>query len=330
MVWFTGDHPCEKAGADITGIKHSSETIQLGTDIVVRHRFSNKPPGGSYSNYYDKITRYIAIISAPAQSVDPGVTARTYKPVAASAEESVFHYLDTASSRAGISAVTAKLAVAQRIAILGLGGTGGYVLDLTAKTPVPEIHLFDGDTLLSHNAFRAPAAASLEELRQRPTKVAYFHALYSKMRRGIVPHATHITEANVAELLTFGFVFLCMDSGPTKRLIIDTLVAGAIPFIDVGMGVELLQEELQLWGTCRVTAFADGKHEHLARRISYSANDEEDEYESNIQIADLNALNAALAVIKWKKHCGFYQDLEQELNTTYTTSSNLLTSDETP
>ncbi|MBK8460316.1 MAG: ThiF family adenylyltransferase, partial [Micropruina sp.] len=32
----------------------------------------------------------------------------------------------------------------------------------------------------------------------------------------------------------------------------------------------------------------------------------EDDYSSNIQVAELNALNAALAVIRWKRHLGFY------------------------
>ena len=34
------------------------------------------------------------------------------------------------------------------------------------------------------------------------------------------------------------------------------------------------------------------------------------DYERNIQIADLNALTASMAVIRWKKFSGFYQDLE--------------------
>ena len=38
---------------------------------------------------------------------------------------------------------------------------------------------------------------------------------------------------------------------------------------------------------------------------------EDDEYATNIQIADLNALNALMAVIKWKKLSGFYQDLKK-------------------
>ena len=67
---------------------------------------------------------------------------------------------------------------------------------------------------------------------------------------------------------------------------------------------------------------------HFSKRVSFADNNGDNPYDKNIQVADLNALNAALAVIKWKKVCGFYQDLEKEHNTTYTTSSNLLTSDD--
>jgi hypothetical protein len=47
----------------------------------------------------------------------------------------------------------------------------------------------------------------------------------------------------------------------------------------------------------------------------------EDAYASNIQIAELNALNAALAVIRWKKHLGYYQDFRDEAESIY--SSNV-------
>ena len=47
-------------------------------------------------------------------------------------------------------------------------------------------------------------------------------------------------------------------------------------------------------------------------------------YASNIQVADLNALNACLAVVKWKKLRGFYRDLESEHHSTYTTDGSML------
>jgi hypothetical protein len=44
----------------------------------------------------------------------------------------------------------------------------------------------------------------------------------------------------------------------------------------------------------------------------------------------LNALNAALAVIKWKKLMGFYQDLDFEHHCTYTIGGNMLRNENSP
>ena len=52
-------------------------------------------------------------------------------------------------------------------------------------------------------------------------------------------------------------------------------------------------------------------------------------YARNIQVADLNALNAALAVIKFKKHFGFYCDLENEHFCTYTLDGNVIHNEDT-
>lgn len=325
IAWFTGEHPCNVNGSEIVQIKHSSGNIPLAPDLVAKHSFSNKPPGG-YADYYEKMTRYIEIISAPAQSLQPGVTACTFKVVASPPDDGVFNYMDTASGRVGITAVTAKLAM-RKVAIVGVGGTGSYVLDLLAKTPIWEIHLYDSDKFLQHNAFRAPSAASLEELLEQPTKVSYFQAQYSRMHRGIKAHPVKIGPDNVAELTDFNFVFLCMDSGPAKKLIVGTLQANGIPFVDVGMGTDLLEDSLELWAICRVTTSTSEKQDHISRRVSFAEADEDD-YDRNIQIADLNALCAALAVIKWKKFCEFYQDLEHEHDSTYTTSTQLLTSED--
>ncbi|AZD60993.1 Dinucleotide-utilizing enzyme [Pseudomonas chlororaphis subsp. aurantiaca] len=51
-------------------------------------------------------------------------------------------------------------------------------------------------------------------------------------------------------------------------------------------------------------------------------NPAEDVYRSNIQIADLNALNAVLAIGTWKRLCGFYVDNVQADHFTYSTNLN--------
>src|ERR1700752_1799234 len=115
------------------------------------------------------MTTYIGRISGEADKVDPNATACTFPVIVADEEDSVFRYVDTATSRAGIGIVNAKLA-GQRIGIAGGGGNGSHILDFTAKTEAAEIHVFDHDVFSQHNAFRSPGAPSIDELRAKPQK----------------------------------------------------------------------------------------------------------------------------------------------------------------
>jgi hypothetical protein len=327
VALFTGDHPCNKDGTEIKQIKHQSGNQVLGDGLEINHSFSSKPTSGGYKDYYEKMTTYIAIISSQAQSIDPSVKAKIFPVIEPTEGESVFAYFDTASSRAGINLVSKKLEI-EKIGIVGLGGTGSYVLDLVAKTPVREIHLFDGDKFLNHNAFRSPGAPLIGDLRNKPQKVAYFKEIYSRMHLNIVAHDCYIDSSNVDQLQGLNFVFLCLDGGEAKRLIVEKLVELDTPFIDVGLGVELDNESLG--GILRITTSTVENREHLRSkdRISFSVENGNDDYSKNIQIADLNALNAALAVIKWKKLFGFYRDLEKENFCAYTIDGNSLINDD--
>lgn len=320
VIHFQGEYPCSQHGIPIGQIKHISSKQTLGGDIVSDHSFSNKPKGG-YGDYYSKMTQYAQILSHPAQAIDASIDPRTYKPIRSMAEESVFRYVDTASSRAGIQSLSERLA-AQRIAIVGLGGTGAYVLDLVAKTPVKEIHLFDADNFYSHNAFRAPGAASLEQLRLGAPKVEYLAGVYSRMHVGIVAHCEYVTAESMEALAGFDYIFLCIDAGECKKDIYKSAHLSLCTIIDVGLDVIL--ESGSLLGTCRVTTRTGGKSDHIDKRVSMDGGMEGDEYASNIQIAELNALNACFAVIKWKQLSGFYQDLEKEHHMTYSTNCALL------
>ena len=201
--------------------------------------------------------------------------------------------------------------------------TGSYVLDMVAKTPVREIRLFDGDEFLQHNAFRSPGAPTLDELRKAPKKIEYLSTIYSKMHRGIVTHSKDLDADNTHQLDGISFAFLCMDAGETKQLIVQKLEEIGAAFVDVGMGLEL--DGASLGGILRVTASTPGRRDHVHQgRIPFRGGGKDDIYGSNIQVAELNALNAVLAVVKWKKIRGFYRDLEQEHHCTYTTDGNSL------
>jgi hypothetical protein len=324
VAMFIGEMPCDSAGHQITGTAISSGPKDLGNGLVVDFEFSRKPPEG-YADYYHKMTTYVALISGPAQAVDPQTTARTYRVIEGQETETVFHYAENASSRAGIANVTEKLECGP-VAIVGLGGTGSYILDLVAKTPVKEIHLFDGDQLLQHNAFRAPGAPSLDTLREVPGKAVHYRDTYSEMRRNIFAHG-HVTEDTAHDLQGMDFVFVAVDHGPSRELVVDKLQEFRIPFIDVGMGI--LEAEGSLLGQLRVTLWDPRTGGDTAPNIPYG-DGVDNEYSRNIQIADLNALNAALAVLKWKKFRGFYLDIQNEYQSYYQIDGNCLINETEP
>jgi len=326
-IYFAGEYPCHGDGSEISEFRNTTfpEPKDLGHSIIVNHQFSAKPyPSGKYENYYDKIMTYINLLGAPARQLDPDVSAKTSPVICADEENDVFKYIDTATSRADIGVVASKLELSS-IAIIGLGGTGSYILDHVAKTHVRNIHLFDGDKFLQHNAFRSPGAASLEDLKVKMYKVDYFKDLYSKMRNGIHAHSYYLNGENANELQKMDFVFVCIDGGAEKKEILLKLEEFGVPFIDTGIGINLVDDALT--GISRVTTSTKNYREHIWKeeRISFADDDGNNEYIHNIQVSDLNALTAALAVIKWKKLMRFYHDLEREHHSTYTISGNKMT-----
>jgi hypothetical protein len=327
VISFTGDQPCNKDGSPIQQIMHQTVMQQLLPGLTIRHTFSNKPTNG-YADYFEKMSRYADILSSAAKAIDPNVDARTFKPIESSGDDSVFRYIDTASSRAGTSMIASRV-MGRKIAIVGLGGSGSYVLDFVAKTPVQEIHLFDDDLFLQHNAFRCPGAASLEDLQRQLKKVEYLAEVYGRMRTGIFSHEVPLDESNIGVLTGFDFVFVCVDRGSVRKVLFDWLISHGISFVDVGMGVEVTPDS-KLVAVCRTTVGTSAKSDHIPSRVPLADADGDGggAYTQNIQIAELNALNAAFAVIKWKKLAGIYEDVDQDHHSTYSTNFHLLTSEE--
>lgn len=323
VVYFSGDHPCDKNGVIIGPLKHTSQVHDLGNGVRADHSFSNKPPEG-FSNYYELVSSYVRVISSPAQALDPSAKAQTFAVIETAGDSGVFRYYDTHSSRSDIVAISDKLR-GHKIAIVGLGGTGAYLLDFIAKTPVSEIHLFDDDAFHTHNAFRAPGAATIEALCRSPKKVDYLQSAYSAMHKHVIPHPYRIGAENVSELCQMSFVFISVDDGEPRRIIADALKSAKTPFIDVGMGLRADQSTIA--GTIRSTLITAAKSDHFETRVPLEKS-VDGAYATNIQVAELNALNAALAVISWKKTIGFYEDRNYSHHLTYTIGSNLFLSDE--
>ncbi|MFA6447239.1 MAG: ThiF family adenylyltransferase [Patescibacteria group bacterium] len=321
-----------------SGIPHTTEgkelhvagKINVWNGFDMKSYLSFKKSDGKshvdYTDHFDKATYYIHVIESPAKGVKPDVSARKYRPVDTSKnDDTPFQYQDLNSSRAGINHLNAKL-TSQKIAIIGLGGTGSYVLDLVSKSHVAEIHIYDDDIFHTHNAFRAPGAASKEVLDNAIEKVTYLHDIYLNLHKGVKSHNYRVTSEVVdTEFDTYNFIFICIDANDHKKELLLKLIEKGIPFIDCGIAVDEVEGSLN--GTVRLTTFTPEKNDHIGRRV-HCDNSKEDEYTSNIQIAELNALNATLAVIKWKRMLGFYHNHENEHHSTYMFNCNSLSNDE--
>lgn len=322
---WVGEQPCDIKGKPLPSLVNTS-----GRQITIKGFRSNFffschaekeefPPNGDYPDYYEKVKHYFDTIAAPALCLDPEAWNLVNKPLHVVADESPLKYMDTNASRAKITGLSGRFK-GLKIGIIGLGGTGAYLLDLIAKTPVAEIHLFDADVINTHNAFRAPGAMSEAELSKAPNKVDYYAHIYSNMHKGIKPYAQMVNSDNFSVLDTLDFVFLSLDAVSAKKQIASYLIDKHIPFIDSGMGVGQ-NPDGKLSGMLHVAIGTSGRYQHLSQ-VMGSENAEKDEYATDIQIAELNSLAANFSVIQWKKMLGFYADISHEAYSIYTINSN--------
>lgn len=305
---WAGEHPSNIDGTPIHGLVNGRTPKQFGQGLNTDFFLSCKPVAnnGKYKDFYDKVTMYLHMISAPALAKYPEECKKMEKPVLIECASSPFVYGDTNAARAYITGICERLA-GWKVAVIGLGGTGSYLLDALAKCPLAEIHLYDDDTFDTHNAFRAPGAASMVKLNERPTKVQYFSEMYGNMHKGIFAHPVHVTRENLPELEEMDFVFLCVDSGAVRAEIANYLADHNKSFIDSGLGFTI-SEQGKIVGQIRVTTGFPEHYDHLKDSFG-SQSGEDDLYASNIQVAELNAMAAELMILKWKRMLGFYGDM---------------------
>ena len=308
-TYFQGEMPCKLDGKPFNIVANPNKQV-IADGFEVNFHFSSLPKPHGYSDYFHKMTTYINMITAPAKVIDENATEKGNQGDLTN-EETVFNYMDTNSNKPELKELTKKFEN-QKIGIVGLGGTGSYILDLVSKVPVKDIHIFDGDWFYNNNAFRSPSAASIDDLIIPKKKVEYYQSIYSKMHKKVISHPYYLTEDKFEELLQFTFIFLSIDKGDIKKKIIEFLELHNIPFIDSGIGVDFKNGALT--GLIRNTTGNANNYDHFwnSPYISYQENPD-NEYK-NIQTAELNLLNAGFAVIKWKKLYGFYHDLTNEHN----------------
>jgi molybdopterin/thiamine biosynthesis adenylyltransferase len=311
QMYFAGPRPFGLDGEPVRGLGGGEGALVLSercNDIKMRQLFSHKLKENGqfrdYVDYFEKVESYVTMICAPAMNKF-GASPCTYNEYEEEVPNSVFKLRDTLTSRAEITDL-AKLFEHDVVAIIGLGGSGSYLLDFLVKTPVKEIRAFDADDFFVHNAFRSPGRVDTTEGRElRKSKAEVYFQRYENFRHGLNVKPLYIDETAGEEFEGVTFAFVAVDKGSSRQRIFDLLIAMKIPFIDVGMGLK--RQSGPISGMVRTTYFAEGDQANTrAKGLVPEADRPDDVYKSNIQISELNALNAALAMLKFKQIRGFY------------------------
>ncbi len=307
-IWFAGEQPLDGQRNALGG----PDRHGFGDGETAGYLLSFKPPSGSYPNLYEKIRHYARILRNAARHVDPTVTDTPGAAFQDVEDNLPLVYRDTNTTRAGLTNLN-NLFRGHTIAIVGVGGTGSYILDQVAKTWVDRIIVIDGDNFENHNAYRAPGAAAKAVLQAKRNKAEYFADEYSRMHTGITAHPVALTTDNLHLLERATFAFLAAADADARPEIMRWLRDRGIPFVDVGMSFR--EGNGGLTGIAKVMAYLPDEEVTLPSAPALAPG--RDDYSSNIQVAELNALNAVLAVIRWKRHLGFYATHENANQTVY-------------
>lgn len=319
QAWFRGGSPHDGQGRALR-LGGGLAAVQVAEGFVTDRSFSFKLTDNGqmrmYASFEEKVTTYLETITAPAMAKFEAATPLRAIERMAAKQASPLKFPDTLSARYNINDVSSLLR-GKRVAIVGLGGTGSYILDFVARTHLEEIALFDDDKVHVHTIFRQPGFIRRAIGRLKIDALAEHYGNWHGAIKGV---AERITSQNVDLLRNFDFVFISVDDGPTRILIADWLSANGIPFVDCGMGLN--RSLVGLNGVVRITGVDRTAFDQTARtRFLPGQNVEGGEYRKQAQIAELNALNAVLGVIRFKQHFGLLDRLDEAVSYTFETAS---------
>jgi hypothetical protein len=304
QAWFRGSPPHDGQGRKLH-IGTADNKITVAEGFVAPYSFSLKLLEGGekrqYRSFEEKVQTYLQAITAPAMAAFPEATPLRAIEKMAQEQGSPLKFPDMLSARYHLNDL-AFLLKGKRVAVIGLGGTGSYILDFIVRTHLAEIALLDDDKVHVHTIFRFPGfiPRAIGEL-----KVNALAQQYGNWHGNIVPIPERVAAENIDRLEGFDFVFLALDDGPSRIFIADWLSGRGIPFVDCGMGLNRLPGGLN--GVVRITGTDRAAYEQTANTVHLPGGDPEGgEYRKQSQIAELNALNATLAIIRFKQHFGIY------------------------
>ena len=319
--------PDNRIGGDVHAVK-----VTIDGEYDGRAYHSDGKPIGNHVGGNDKTWSNISIRKGRKGSAEPDETAHDllhryakhfvgavasagHSEVVSLALPDPFHIPNTFEARAGIAPVQDHIR-GDRIAIIGLGGTGAFLLDLIAKTPLSEIYLFDSDCVDWHTLMRAPGVPTAEEIEQVRAgsllKVDYYRSKYSVFRDGIYVRPVRVENPEMfAEFVAehpIDFAFICIDQfteGDSARqdAVYQAVSAAGVPFIDSGVSITI--EDCAVRGAVTTTAYEAGSDMWEGAVPNSRLHGDALGYR-NVQLPEVNAAAALFAVMEWRRRTGQY------------------------
>ena len=303
--------------------------ITIDSESDGRVYYANGQPIESYIDGDGKTWSYISIQKSGAEDSESvrnllhryikhiigAVYAAGYTEIQYLGNQGPFIIPNTFESRAAIGPVQDRIRN-QCVAVIGLGGTGSYILDVLAKTPVKQIHLLDADNLHWHNFFRAPGAPNTEMIElcrnEKQSKVDYLHHKYSTFRTDIYPHTINVdSSSRFRDLLSsypIDYAFVCIDQlsdceSPRQDVVYSTLTENRIPFIDSGISITLIDDVVS--GAITTSFHKAGSQDWKTTIPSARIRGAVPGYR-NVQLPEINMLAASLAIMEWRRRTKQY------------------------
>ena len=167
-----------------------------------------------------------------------------------------------------------------------------------------------------HNFMRAPGAPTEEEIELRRQgslhKVGYYHPKYAPLRTGIHMHPLRVASKSMLEEFlsahSIDFAFVCIDQltegdSPRQDAVYCALSDSRVPFIDSGVSISV--EDSIVTGSV-TTSFYDAGSVEWKSAIPNSKVEGDVLGYRNVQLPEVNALAASLAVMEWRRRTGQY------------------------
>ena len=144
------------------------------------------------------------------------------------------------------------------------------------------------------------------------TKWDYYHSKYASFREGIYPHAVRVDSPSIfGEFLSahpIDYAFVCIDQltegdSPRQDVVYCALSAAAVPFIDSGVSITV--EDRAVGGVVTTSAYDAGSVAWKDAIPNARVEGNVPGYR-NVQLPEVNALAASLAVMEWRRRTEQY------------------------